>query len=472
MSVFAVLIGICFGITAAWLSLKQIQKVRTTSYEERIQLLQDENNQVQNNLVILKTEVEKYRLTAETVTLEKAKLEEQVKQVPQLQGDLERVRTDLNNRQLDITEIKSSNSRLTTQLEEERKQSAEKLKILLEAKEQLKTEFQNLANQIFDEKGKKFTEQNKANLDVLLSPFKEQLGEFKKKVEEVYLDEAKERSALLREVQILKQLNNDIGEEAKNLTRALKSENKTMGNWGEVVLERVLEESGLRKDMEYLVQPSFKDEAGNMLRPDILVLLPGKKHVIIDSKVSLKDYEQYISAESDVERQVSFDAHISSLRNHIKGLGNKQYENIKELNAPDFVLMFVPVEAAFLAAIEKDKALFSDAFNKNIVIVCPSTLLVTLRTIKNIWNYEYQNRNAKEIAEQAGRLYDKFVGFIGSLDAISGHLKKAVDSTEDAYKQLSSGTGNLISRVQKLKQLGAKTTKQIDSNLVEDAEVE
>ena len=358
-------------------------------------------------------------------------------------------------------------AKLRVMLDEERKQGAEKLALLFQAREQLKTEFENLAQQIFEEKGRKFADQNRTAVDHLISPLRDQIGEFKKRVEDVYDKETRDRTALYVEINHLKELNRQISKEALNLTRALKGDSKTRGNWGEVVLERVLETSGLRKGCEYDIQVSLRDEGGTRFQPDVIVHLPEDKDVIIDAKVSLKDYEAYFSGEDPAQRAKALSGHIAAMRSHIRSLAAKGYESLNGVRSLDFTLMFVPIEAAFLAAVEKDRGLFSEAFEKNIIVVSPSTLLVTLRTIQNIWRHEYQNRNTLEIARKAGGLYDKFVGFVEALEEVGQNLDRARTSYRTAYDRLASGRGNLVRRSQELKALGVKVGKDLPRELLE-----
>jgi DNA recombination protein RmuC len=361
-------------------------------------------------------------------------------------------------------------AQLHTIVDEERKRAAEKIALLNEARDQLKIEFQNLAQKIFEEKSEKFVEQNRTNMDRIMVPLREQLGEFKKRVEDVYDKESRDRTALHAEINHLRELNQRISKEALNLTRALKGDSKARGNWGEVILERVLEASGLQKGREYDVQVSCTDSTGKRYQPDVIVHLPEGKQVIIDAKVSLTDYEAYYSEEEAHKKEASLKAHIDSLRTHVRTLAAKRYDELKEVNSLDFVLMFVPIEAAFLAAAEKDRELFSEAFAKNIMVVSPSTLLVTLRTIQNIWRYEYQNRYALEIASKAGGLYDKFVGFVEALEEIGQQLDRAKSAYQRAHDRLVDGRGNLVRRSRELKQLGVKAGKELSREMIALAE--
>jgi DNA recombination protein RmuC len=328
-------------------------------------------------------------------------------------------------------------------------------------------EFENLAGKIFEDKSRKFTEQNKENLDTILTPLKERIADFEKKVNDVYISETKERAALAEQLRYLHELNKQMSEEANNLTRALKGDTKTQGNWGEYILESILEKSGLVKGREFVIQETVKSEEGTNLRPDVIVNMPDNKSMIIDSKVSLTAYEAYCSTDEKLLKEKALNEHINSIRRHIKGLSPKDYQNLYGLQSLDFVLMFIPIEPAFALAVQNDAALFYDAFEKNIVIVSPSTLLATLRTISSIWKQEKQNRNALEIAKKGGELYDKLSGFVDDLIEVGTRMKKANESYEGAMKKLSEGRGNIISRAENLKIMGAKATKTIDPRIVD-----
>ena len=332
-----------------------------------------------------------------------------------------------------------------------------------------KTEFENLANNILKEKTKEFTEQNKTNLSSILDPLKDKIKTFEEKVEKSYNTESAERNSLKGEIKSLVLLNKQISEEANNLAKALKGDSKKQGNWGEIILEKVLERSGLQKGVEYDMQVSMTSEDGKRVQPDVIVFLPDKKHIIIDSKVSLVAYEAFVNAQSEEEGEKNIQAHIASVKNHIKGLSEKNYQSLEQLNTPDFVLLFMPIESSFSLTVQTDNELFNYAWERKIVIVSPSTLLATLRTISSIWKQERQTRNALEIAKQSGDLYDKFVGFIEDLLSIGKKMNDAKNSYDDAMKKLSSGKGNLIRRAETIKELGAKTTKDISQPLLERA---
>jgi DNA recombination protein RmuC len=363
----------------------------------------------------------------------------------------------------DKIELEKEVSRLKAELDAE-KRSADEIKANMdEAREALKTEFQNVANKIFDEKREKFIDQNKMSLGGLIDPLKDKITEFEKKVSDLYDKEGKERHSLADQVKGLQDLNKRLSEDAENLTKALKGDTQKQGAWGELILERVLEESGLQKGREYFTQGGFRNDDNRLQKPDVIVQLPDQKDVVIDSKVSLVAYEQYVKAETQEEREIAAKAHLTSINGHLKGLSEKSYDELPELRSLDFVLMFIPIESAFILAIESEADIFSKAFQQKIMIVSPTTLLITLRTIQNIWRYEHQTKNAQEIARQAGGLYDKFAGFVGDLEEIGKHINRTHGAYEAAHNKLSEGKGNLIGRAQKLKELGVKTKKSIQA---------
>jgi DNA recombination protein RmuC len=388
--------------------------------------------------------------------------EEKSSRVPGLEEGLERV-------QQENTVLQTKLSELETRLEDERRNAAEKLTLLQEAREQLKMEFQNVANKIFEDKSQKFTDQNRENIEGVLKPMREQLLDFKKKVEDVYDKESKDRVSLLNEIIHLKSLNEQISEDAVNLTNALKGQSKTRGSWGEMILERVLEESGLQKGREYEVQTMYASDEGQRRHPDVIVHLPEGKDIVIDSKVSLTAYEKYCTAATEETREKRLKEHIISIRTHIKNLSGKRYEELEGIRTLDFVLMFMPIEGAFWTAIESEQGLFNEAFDKNIMLVSPSTLLATLRIINNIWRYEDQNKNALIIAKKAGDLFDKFVGFVEVLDDVGQKIDKARESYQTARNRLTEGRGNLVRRSIELRQLGVKAQKELPEGLVAQA---
>ncbi len=336
--------------------------------------------------------------------------------------------------------------------------------------EKFKNDFKVLAQEILDKNSQKFTEHNKTQIDTILNPFKEKLNSFEKTVEENFEKGQIERNSLKTEVKVLAELNKSIEKEAHNLTKALKGDVKTQGNWGEVVLERILEKSGLQKDREYYVQNSITTDDGKIFRPDVIVHLPDDKKVIIDAKVSLVAYERFSSAEEPEQQKVHLKDHINSIKAHVKGLSDKNYQNLYGIDGLDFVLLFIPIEGAFSAAIQSDNSLFQEAFDRNIILVSTSTLLATLKTISSIWKQEYQNQNAIEIARQGGALYDKFVNFSEDLISLGKQMNTARGTYENAMNKLVDGKGNLVSRAEKMNNLGLKASKRLNAKLLDRAE--
>ena len=345
----------------------------------------------------------------------------------------------------------------------EQKEEVEKLQ------EKFTKEFENLANKILDEKSTKFTEQNQKNIKLILSPLQEKIQLFEKKVEENQKENISIHSALREQLLNLQSQNLKITQEAENLTKALKGDSKMQGNWGELVLERVLEKSGLEKDREYSIQQNFTREDGSRVMPDVIIHLPDGKKMVVDSKVSLTDYERFVNATEEDKPKFLKD-HINSLRRHVEQLSAKKYEDLYEMESPDFVLMFVPIEPAFAIAVNEDNSLYNKAFEQNIIIVTPSTLLATLRTIDTMWSNEKQQRNAMEIARQAGALYDKFVGFMGDLTQVGKKMDDAKGEYKNAMNKLFDGRGNIITSIEKLRTMGAKAKKVLPEPILKRAE--
>ncbi|MBT3335691.1 MAG: DNA recombination protein RmuC [Methylococcales bacterium] len=370
-----------------------------------------------------------------------------------------------------LTRANILTAQLQARLEEQQKHGAEKLKLLQDAEIQLKLQFENLANQIFEAKTKQFKEQNNSSLNEIVSPLKEQLGDFKKRIEHVYEHETRDRVTLREEISQLRQDTQKMNQEALNLTRALKGDNKTQGNWGEMILEKVLEESGLRKGIEYDPQGAFRNDDNSLFKPDVIIRLPGDKDVVVDSKVSLVAYERYCSTEDDGERIKALKEHTLAVRQHIKGLSEKDYSSLKGLRSLDFVLLFMPIEAAFMAAFQADEKVFADAFEHKIIVVTPTTLLATLRTIENIWRYERRNENARIIAEKAGSLYDKIRGFVEDLDKLGNQLSTVNKTYTGVMGKLTQGQGNLIRQANSFVELGVKVKKAIPKNISEQAQL-
>ncbi|NRD19767.1 DNA recombination protein RmuC [Winogradskyella eckloniae] len=359
-------------------------------------------------------------------------------------------------------------SRRNTEFENLQEQNLKRDAELEQQQIQLRKDFELMASKILEEKSEKFTLQNKENIKNILNPLEEKIKTFEKKVEDTQKESISMHSALKEQLLGLKDLNQQMAKEATNLTRALKGDSKTQGNWGELVLERVLEKSGLEKDREYFVQQNFQREDGSRVMPDVVLHLPDSKKMIIDSKVSLTDYERLVNAEDD-EKALHLKAHVNSIKKHVDQLSAKNYQDLYDIESPDFVLMFIPIEPAFAIAINEDNSLYNKAFEQNIVIVTPATLLATLRTIDTMWNNEKQQQNALEIAKQAGALYDKFEGLVTDLTGVGKKIDAAKSDYSSAMNKLVDGKGNLISRVEKIKKMGAKAKKSLPENIIKRA---
>jgi DNA recombination protein RmuC len=357
--------------------------------------------------------------------------------------------------------------RLEAALDSERKQGLGRIESLNEAKEALTIQFKNLANDILDDKTRRFTEQNALSLDALLKPLQTKLTEFKEQVSTSYANESRERFALKNEIERLSALNVKMSDETRSLTQALKGDSKVQGNWGELVLESILESSGLRKGEEYLVQDSHTQVDGSRLQPDIVVRLPEGRHLVVDSKVSITAYARHAESADADTAQIELNAHIQSLRQHIQGLSSKNYSSLYGVGSVDFVLMFIPIEPAFLLALKSAPNLYQEALAKNIVLVCPSTLMATLRTVAHLWRQDHQNKNALEIARQCGALYDKFVGFIDDMEKLGQRIDQAQTSYHDAFNKLKTGKGNLIRTAEKVRELGVKPSKTLPTGLLD-----
>lgn len=369
--------------------------------------------------------------------------------------------------QQQLSETQSAHADLQARLQEQAKNTAEKLQLLQQAEAQLKIQFEHLAGRIFEERSKQLSEHNKTSMEHIVTPLRQQLGDFKQRVESLYDSETKDRISLRQEIVSLRRDTEKMNQEALNLTRALKGSKKTQGNWGEMILEKVLERSGLRKGIEYETQGAFRDGDNKQFKPDVIVRLPENKDVVIDSKVSLLAYESYCSTEDEQERNAALKAHIEAVRAHIKGLSGKDYSSLKGLRSLDFVLLFMPIEAAFVAAFQADEKLFNDAFEHKIVVVTPTTLLATLRTVENIWRYERQNENARAIADKAGALYDKIRGFADDLDKLGKQLTTVHQTYDGIMNKLTTGQGNLIRQASSFVDLGVKVKKEFPKTLTE-----
>lgn len=387
--------------------------------------------------------------------------------ISQWLGRASRAKADAELNELSATRLQltTANGVLEQRLVGQQNQYEAQLKLLQDAKQTLGQEFENLANRIFEDKQAKFSLQNKEALEVTLSPLRRDIGDFRKQVENAYDKENADRNKLAGQISELQKQTLQISADAVSLANALRGDNKAQGNWGEFVLEKLLEDSGLSNGREYDTQVALKDESGKRRNPDVIVHLPEGRDIVIDAKVSLVDYERYFHAEDEETKAQSLRQHLSSLRAHIKGLSGKDYESLEGVNSLDFVLIFVPVEAAFMVALDHDPEMMRDAYDRGIILVSPSTLLVTLRTIKNLWRYADQNRNAQLIADKAGALYDQFVLYVEALDDVGKHLDKSKDAWDTARKRLTGGRGNLVRRTEELKKLGAKTKKSLPDDL-------
>ncbi|MFB9052631.1 DNA recombination protein RmuC [Formosa undariae] len=391
----------------------------------------------------------------------KVQLETLQKNISKIEGDREDIRREKEFLNTELT-------RRNSEFENLQQQNLLREKDVVKQQEQLRKDFELMASKILEEKSEKFTHQNKENLKLILNPLHEKIQGFEKRVEESQKESIGMHSALKEQLLGLKDLNVQMTKEATNLTRALKGDSKMQGNWGELVLERVLEKSGLEKDREYFVQQHFTRPDGTRVLPDVVLNLPDNKRMIIDSKVSLTDYERFVNAEED-DRALYLKAHVNSIRRHVDQLSAKNYQDLYAMESPDFVLLFIPIEPAFAVAINEDNSLYNRAFEKNIVIVTPATLLATLRTVDTMWNNEKQQRNAKEIANQAGALYDKFDGLLKDLTGVGKKIDDAKKDYSSAMNKLFDGRGNLISRVQKLKKMGATSKKSLPEAILKRA---
>ncbi len=450
---------------------KELVEYKAESVETDRKKTEEELQNIKHELKILREDLSNVNsLLASSKTM----IENKDKETQELKIDIADYLNEINENKALISKTESEK----VGLEQKNINLNEKLQTQKEEIENIgkkfSAEFKVLANSILEEKSKKFTEQNQQNIRLLLDPLGENIKEFKKKVEDTYDKESKQRFSLEEKIKDLVQLNHKISEEAHNLTMALKGSAKTQGDWGEMILESILENSGLVKDREFFTQEFLRDESGNMikdiegkkLQPDVLIKYPDGRNVIVDSKVSLVAYERYVNTENDTDREKELNLHIQSLKNHIDGLSAKDYDSYTQ--TLDFVMLFVPIEPAYLLAIKEDDNLWNYAYKKKILLISPTNLITALKLVKDLWKREDQNRNAFEIAERGGRLYDKFVSFIESLEDVGKNINKANDSYESALKQLKDGKGNIIGQVEKLKELGVKAQKTIPSNLLDE----
>ena len=453
MEFLFIAVGCVFGFVIAFLFFKSKQNEGsdTSALDNKIIALDKEKLVLQTNMS--NSEKENQRIATE---LKNTKDELSA----ELNSEREKYLKDIN---IEKDKLSKAESRLAKaeQVFQSQEEKFTTLKSELEGvHKKYTTEFENIANKILDEKTQKFTDQNKNNLEIILNPLKEKIKDFESKVEKAYKAESDERITLKAEIKNLVDLNKQVSEDANNLAKALKGDNKKQGNWGEVILEKVLERSGLVKGQEYLTQFSTNNSEGSRIQPDAVIKLPDDKHVIVDAKVSLIAYEACVNAATDEERERFTKEHLLSVRNHVKLLSGKEYQSSADFNTPDFVLLFIPIESSFSIAVQADQELFSYAWDRKIVIVSPSTLLATLRTIASLWKQERQTKNVMEIARQGGELYDKFVGFLEDMQKIEKGIEASGKAYQDAINKLNTGSGNLIRRIENIKKLGAKTNKE------------
>lgn len=453
------------AITAALHDLDLQRQAEQHQAQLRIASLEQELGQQRNQWQELKQQAQQDQQALSQSQQQLAAAREKVARLADLEAQLQ-------EKQSRLSDIEQKHASLTSRLEQERRNFAEQLALLQNARADLTKEFENLAGKIFESKQQQFQTSSKSLLDTTLDPLRTQLADFRKKVEDVYEKENAERNRLAGQVQELQKQAQKIGEDAINLAQALKGNTKTQGNWGEVVLERLLEESGLQKGREYDTQINFTQGDGSRLMPDVIVHLPEQKDIVIDAKCSLLDYEKFSSSDDEAERKQYLAGHIQSLRNHIKNLSIKDYEKLEGIKSLDFVFIFIPIEAAFMLALQEAPGLYREAYDRHIILVSPTTLLATLRTVENIWRYEKQNKNAERIAKEAGALHDQFVLLLEALDSIGNHLNKTQEAFSKTRERLATGRGNLVKRVDDIRRLGAKTKRNIAQELLSDAGVD
>lgn len=464
------------GILAGWLLASLRCQQQLAKGETERQLVMQSAELAQNELQRLQQQLDSQLLTQRQNEQEQRQLHaslaaagEKLQHLEHWRSETEQLTRELRT-QLEVNSAQEAELReVTIRLEETRMAAEEKQRLLVNSEQRLNMQFENLANRIFENSGRRVDEQNRQSLHGLITPLREQLEGFRRQVQEGFGQEARERHTLAHEIHNLQQLNARMAQEAINLTKALKGDNKTQGNWGEVVLGRVLEASGLREGHEYETQVSIQLEQNGRMQPDVIVRLPQGKDVIIDAKMTLLAYERYFNAEDEAQREAAVAEHITAVRGHLRQLGRKDYQQLPGLRSLDYVLMFIPVEPAFLLAIDRQPELINEALKQNIMLVSPTTLLVALRTIGNLWRYEHQSRHAQHIAERAARLYDKMRLFVDDMSGIGQSLDKAQEGYRQAMKKLAQGRGNLIAQTEGFRQMGVEIKRPIDPQLVEQA---
>ncbi|MBQ0728945.1 MAG: DNA recombination protein RmuC [Thalassolituus oleivorans] len=441
--------------------------------QQALMQTQQEYQQEQERYQVLQQASQQQLAQLQSYQVEEARQQERViaqqQQLAQQQAKLEQLEHTLRDIQ---QQLQQSQTQLATEQEtrlQQQQHAEEKLALLQSNKEEMLKEFELLSQKIFEQKTKQFTEQNRVGLDTVLTPFKEQLEGLKKKVEDVHIDDVRDRTTLKAQITELHQLNKQMTTEAHALTTALRGEKKTQGNWGEMVLERVLERSGLRAGEEYQREQSMQNDEGQRFRPDVIINLPEGKHIVIDSKVSLNAYTDYVAAETDEARALAARRHTDAIRNHIRSLSEKAYQQLEGINSPDFVFLFMPIEPAFMLAFQHDESLFNDAFERRIVVVTPTTLLATLRTVASIWAIERRNKSTEKLAEQAGKIYDKLTIVVDRMETLGKQLNTAQGTWDSAWNSLKTGRGNLFSQADQFLKLGVRVKKELAKNLVEEA---
>lgn len=435
---------------------------------EKLKQLDDLKKQHQTEKDLLATVREKHRKQ----TGEIAELKEKVQQYYKLEIDHKEVQQQLRLLQDADSKRAAELAKTATLLQKERDSSAEKITLLQEAKEEMAHRFKTVAQEIFEDKGAKFNQKQEKDLGNILNPLQQQLTSFNKRINDIHESSSKDQASLRQELETLRRSNFDLNQEAKNLSKALKGDQKIQGNWGEMILEKVLEHSGLRKGIEYETQTGHRDENQKLFKPDVIIHLPENRNLIIDSKVSLVAYEKSCAAEDEQSKATALQAHVLSVRKHIKELSDKDYGNLPDLKSPDFVLLFMPIEPAFMSAFQADEGLFQYGFERRIIVVTPTTLLATLRTIQNIWQFERQNQNTQEIADRASKIYEKIRLYLNSMDDLGKQLGKAQSTYDTAMKRLSQGRGNIVNQATELVKLGVKVKKEFPQQILDTSSME
>jgi DNA recombination protein RmuC len=471
LDTISLIVGVAGGGAVAWIISSILNKnsdnQRQTQLALESQKLEAANQSLFETQKLLVEKSQQLTALSDEVSMHKARLENAIETFRKQEEEVKNLKLEVAEKNISITEhfgniqqLKAQNDGLNDKLNTLRKE-------IEDSRKTFETEFKNMAQTILDEKTQKFTELNKTNMDSILKPLSDNIESFKKKVEETYDKESKERFSLGDRVKELLELNQKISKEATDLTRALKGDSKKQGNWGEVILERILEKSGLEKGREYSTQESYRDDHGNIFRPDVVLTYPDDRKVVIDSKVSLVAYEKYASSEDSDEQKLFLKEHIRSLRSHIDSLSLKKYDEL--VKSLDFTMMFIPIEPAYLEAVREDEDLWHYAYNKRILLISPTHLVSAIKMIADLWKREFQNRNAEEIAKRGGLLYDKFVGFVENLEKVGKNISQAGKSYDEALNQLSTGRGNLVNQAEQLKKLGLKTTKDIPLSVLADS---